>query len=430
MKRMPLDGLAKRGSGFQRTVFLHRFWTVLFFVLCLQQLAEAQWWPFNTNFSIFTNQIEPGFRYPKIVSAARTQQRFPKSMHLPCDNVQMRSDTVPTSVHQLRPGDIDVVAALGDSLIAGNGAMEEFAMGTLFEHRGVSWCAGGDGTWHQFLTVPNIIKEFNPRLRGYSTGKGEFHSPNSRLNVAIPVSADENLLQQARILVARMRKDSQINIQKHWKLITILIGANDLCSSQCYKPEENTGEQHRRQIERALDYLQKHLPRTFVSLVSVVDVLSSKRVPSTYTCQFLHRLFCTCYHRGQKAEDMWKVVREYQKAEEMLTLSGKYDSKPDFTVVFQPFLKVLDAPWSEIKSGKFEMAVDASYITYDCFHFSQKGHAMMANMYWNNLLEPVGNKTQSHLPNSLMHPFKCPSPKAPFLFTKQNSENFYKFGRQ
>ncbi|CAB3360301.1 Hypothetical predicted protein [Cloeon dipterum] len=139
---MPLDGLAKRGSGFQRTVFLHRFWTVLFFVLCSQQLAEAQWWPFNTNFSTFTNQIEPGFRYPKIVSAARTQQRFPKIMHLPCDNVQMRSDKVPISVHQLRPGDIDVVAALGDSLIAGNGAMEEFAMGTLFEHRGVSWCAG------------------------------------------------------------------------------------------------------------------------------------------------------------------------------------------------------------------------------------------------------------------------------------------------
>jgi hypothetical protein len=45
-------------------------------------------------------------------------------------------------VHQLRPGDIDVVAALGDSLIAGNGALEEYAAGTFFEHRGVSWCAG------------------------------------------------------------------------------------------------------------------------------------------------------------------------------------------------------------------------------------------------------------------------------------------------
>jgi len=63
-------------------------------------------------------------------------------MHLPCDNVQMRSPSLPTSVHELRPGDIDVVAALGDSLIAGNGALEEYAAGTFFEHRGVSWCAG------------------------------------------------------------------------------------------------------------------------------------------------------------------------------------------------------------------------------------------------------------------------------------------------
>jgi phospholipase B1, membrane-associated len=56
-------------------------------------------------------------------------------------------------------------------------------------------------------------------------------------------------------------------------------------------------------------------------------------------------------------------------------MSGKYDQRPDFTVVFQPFMKVLDAPWSEIESGNFQYAIDQSYVTYDCFHFSQKGHA-------------------------------------------------------
>jgi len=35
-----------------------------------------------------------------------------------------------------------VVGAMGDSLVAGNGALEEFAMGTLIEYRGVSWAAG------------------------------------------------------------------------------------------------------------------------------------------------------------------------------------------------------------------------------------------------------------------------------------------------
>lgn len=31
---------------------------------------------------------------------------------------------------------------MGDSLIAGNGALEEWALGTMIEYRGVSWCAG------------------------------------------------------------------------------------------------------------------------------------------------------------------------------------------------------------------------------------------------------------------------------------------------
>lgn len=48
----------------------------------------------------------------------------------------------PTSVHKLRPGDIDVIAAMGDSLVAGNGALEDWALGTMIENRGVSWCAG------------------------------------------------------------------------------------------------------------------------------------------------------------------------------------------------------------------------------------------------------------------------------------------------
>lgn len=51
-----------------------------------------------------------------------------------------------------------MIGGLGDSLVAGNGAMEEFAAGTFIEARGVSWCAGGQGDWRQFLTLPNVLK--------------------------------------------------------------------------------------------------------------------------------------------------------------------------------------------------------------------------------------------------------------------------------
>jgi hypothetical protein len=77
-----------------------------------------------------------------------------------------RSPSIPDNVHRLKPGDIDVIGSLGDSLIAGNGALEEFAVGTFIEARGVSWCIGGQGNWRRFLTLPNILKVYKkiPKL--------------------------------------------------------------------------------------------------------------------------------------------------------------------------------------------------------------------------------------------------------------------------
>ena len=72
----------------------------------------------------------------------------------------------PTSVHKLKPADIDVVAALGDSISSGVGALAENIFGLFNEYRGVGFSAGGLGTWQQYLTLPNILKNFNPKLKG------------------------------------------------------------------------------------------------------------------------------------------------------------------------------------------------------------------------------------------------------------------------
>lgn len=81
----------------------------------------------------------------------RRQKMFPPSYPFPCENATAtgRSSERPISVHKLRPGDVDVVGAMGDSLVAGNGALEEYAIGTLIEYRGVSWCAGEYAVWNQ-----------------------------------------------------------------------------------------------------------------------------------------------------------------------------------------------------------------------------------------------------------------------------------------
>lgn len=119
----------------------------------------------------------------------RVQRQFSNDTKFFCDvnGPGGRSKTVPTSVHKLRLGDIDIIGAIGDSLTAGNGAFANDVLQVLLEGRGASWAIGGQKTWRNFLTLPNIIKEFNPALYGYSTiDQGRTYDKLSRFNVAEP----------------------------------------------------------------------------------------------------------------------------------------------------------------------------------------------------------------------------------------------------
>lgn len=100
----------------------------------------------------------------------KLQRQFRDNEEFFCDinGPGRRSDIVPESVHRLRPGDIDVIGAIGDSLTAGNGGMATNLMHIAVENKGVSTTIGGQGTWRQFLTIPNILKLYNPKLYGYS----------------------------------------------------------------------------------------------------------------------------------------------------------------------------------------------------------------------------------------------------------------------
>ncbi|XP_053978017.1 phospholipase B1, membrane-associated-like [Hylaeus volcanicus] len=368
-----------------------------------------------------------GIMYPVTYSGRRSQPQVSDYFPFPC-NVQFgRSPSVPDSVHRLRPGDIDIVGGLGDSLIAGSGALEEFAIGTFIEARGVSWCVGGEGDWRRFLTVPNLLKVFNPNLTGYSTGTGEFISSKAKLNIAFPVAATEDALQQARILVQRIKSDPTANVKKKWKLITIFFGANDICSAQCYSPTQFSPARYALHLRKALDFLKITLPRTLVNVVPVIDVTVSVRVPRSAMCNILHPLYCACMHKGSRPDiAASKMAYLYQQAVETLIYSGRYDNSPDFTVVLQPFIKLFNAPNADPRKA---WPIDPSLVTYDCFHFSQKGHALAANLLWNNMLEPVGNKTDRGLPE-IFERILCPTQKAPYIFTNVNSRYFQLTGSQ
>lgn len=88
--------------------------------------------------------------------------------------------------------------------------------------------AGGEATWRDYLTLPNILKEFNPGLKGYSVGKGEFLAPNSHMNVAFPVSADFDAYRQAQFLTKKMKRDPDIDLKNDWKVMANTFSAHGI----------------------------------------------------------------------------------------------------------------------------------------------------------------------------------------------------------
>lgn len=129
-----------------------------------------------------------------------------------------RSATPPTSVHQLRPGDIDIVGAIGDSLTAGNGGLATNIFQVATENKGLSWTIGGQKTWREFFTIPNILKEYNPNLYGYAVKDGYGWHRSAKFNVAEIGAMSRDTPHQARNLVLRMKNDPNVDMLNHWKV--------------------------------------------------------------------------------------------------------------------------------------------------------------------------------------------------------------------
>lgn len=228
----------------------------------------------------------------------KLQRQFSNNDKFFCDlRYGARSNVIPTSVHRLKPGDIDIIGAIGDSLTAANGAFATNSIQLFLEGRGVSWCIGGQGTWKKYLTLPNILKLYNPNLYGYSVNEySNFFDKSSRFNVAVAGSHSKDSVMQAQNLVMRMRNDKKVDIKNHWKLITFSIGANDICGDVCYYDNQfQLIENAANDLIQVLRILKQHLPRTLVNVVLPPDVnLLTKIQNRPHECRTLHYLQCPC----------------------------------------------------------------------------------------------------------------------------------------
>ncbi|XP_034169381.2 phospholipase B1, membrane-associated isoform X1 [Pangasianodon hypophthalmus] len=334
------------------------------------------------------------------------------------------SNTIPTSVHGVRPADIQVVGAVGDSLTAGNGIASTYLVGVLIQYRGLSWSIGGDNNLSTVTTLPNILREFNPELTGFSVETGKQNSKQAFLNQAVAGAKSSDLLRQAELLVNRMKTDDRINFYSDWKVITMFIGGNDFCDS-CHNPPHYSPENFVKRIQVALDFLHSEVPRAIVNLVEPLHItpLRAMHQDSTLGCPtWLVRILCSCVvspEDGSEAlQDLEDLNRAYQRVLRDLVESGRYDTHSNFTVVLQPFLRDIAVPM-------LDGHPDRSFFSPDCFHLSQKAHTLMARALWNSMLEELGNKTCKQDFSQVLQA-KCPSKTLPFLHTFENSNYTYK----
>ncbi|XP_059501170.1 phospholipase B1, membrane-associated isoform X2 [Stegostoma tigrinum] len=336
------------------------------------------------------------------------------------------SDVMPNSVHSLRPADVKVIGAVGDSLTAGNGigSKPNDVLDVLTQYRGLSFSIGGDESLRSSTTLPNILREFNPSLTGFSTGKGNLENPKAFLNQAFPGALAADLPGQVRRLVDIMKNHPKIDFQNDWKIINMFIGGNDICN-YCTDSAYYSAVNFARRIEEALDILHKEVPRTFVNLIEVLELIPLRRLyqDTQLSCpRTLVRMLCYCVvkpnENSPELQMMSEANKAYQQSIQELIESGKYSTGENFTVVLQPFLRHMEVPILDNKQP------DVSYFAPDCFHLSRKFHVQMSRSLWNNMLQPVGKKSdfQNLTANTLL---SCPTQDQPFLRTFKNSNYTY-----
>jgi hypothetical protein len=323
----------------------------------------------------------------------------------------------PTSVHALRPADINVVMALGDSITAANGAGAVDALQILLQYRGLAFLAGGDKGLDEHVTIPNILLKYNPHLFGQSYGIGSADVYDvAYLNIAQPGAVASDIIGQAQILVERVLSHPDVDLENDWKLLNIFIGGNDVCG-YC-RHGQPTPSQFANNIATAVEIVKASIPRVLVSLTTMLHLEMVRSVDKGVTfCEALHVDECGCESDFNFTDSMMsQLCTQYQIQEKVLEDNGTFEEE-DFTLVTQPFFNDVTTP--PMLNG----SVNLYFFCPDCFHFSQLGHAGVATYLWKNMLEPVNNKTTKGELSTPALPLSCPDPECPFIRTTKNSIN-------
>ncbi len=312
---------------------------------------------------------------------------------------------IPKTVDKLYPSDISCFGVLGDSVSAGFSLESHSIFKDLFEYRGKSFPIGGE---KDFRTIPNIFTQFGSQKKcaaygstfithsiaqyptgsysGYKIFVDEKPLKNEiNCNVAISGALSDELLKMWIQLKIQWQKFS---CENDWKLLTIMIGANDICQ-YCLNGYNNTVSKYIFNLEQLFQNIIRDMEMTFVNVVSVFDVSLTANWQNR-GCELVHELIneCPCILGRDKTGDyIWVVKNLYRDINLLLyPLVKKYDEigvLRNVKFVIQPIME-------DFKIYNF------SYLSsFDCFHPSFFGHELMATILWNNMFLPPDKKIKN-----------------------------------
>jgi len=305
---------------------------------------------------------------------------LPTQTFAACPSLPAPADT--NDVTNLRPGNIRVVMAMGDSITAGMSAKDTNVL-SLKEYRGLAYSIGGDSG---LTTFPNLLATYVPSGYpiGRSTGVGSRTMSGNGLNAAVSGAINTDMPGQAQWLVQQLKANSRINFNNDWKVLTLWIGSNNLCDV-CDNQNANNGANFLANVNTAIQYLYTNVPRLFINLVANLEISALYNVNSG-ACSLLHMIACGCVgtSNANSRALVAKTGRDYQALASTIaknfTALASQQGRTDFAIVVQPFLI------------NTTITVRSELSAADCFHPSATSHAIAAIALWNNLLTPAANK--------------------------------------
>ncbi|KAI8969709.1 hypothetical protein BDB01DRAFT_816414 [Pilobolus umbonatus] len=332
----------------------------------------------------------------------------------------LASRTAPTKVSDLRPDDIKVVGALGDSIMAAFAAKgitgdTIITPESIYEFRGLSYGAGGDSG---AVTIPNFIKKYNSNVRGASVGEHlaelcygplcppfQYRPLKDMLNAAQSAGMAMNLDYELTYLINTMKFLPTINYNNDWKMINIQIGSNDQCASCIdeFIPVLRPAlyGQH---MEAVVERIRQKIPKVLVNLIGTFNVseVYSVTTGQEYCNAFdpsdfhINTVECPCALSKSFRTKMDENSMGYNRELERIFKKFKALQTDSFGVMLSP---------ANIDISSFPVQGLSSV---DCFHPSVSGHEFVAKSLWNTLFKPFAQKNVEIKWNSNLQVY-CPT---------------------